>query len=252
MPGLSEEEKARRALNRRRKAAVEAEERAIRDEDRQREWREKGMLLTYAEMRAGVPCRGCGLPILDGLGSQPPLMKMTESERQEYEIGEAEFRSRHADCHAFRWTVSGSRTQHCGYCCPPHPLSDQQIDHLAKLFRGFGTPNPAELDTWRLSLTCEHIADVTQHSSNTTFSRSVVRCEQCGQTRGIVDAEKLPPTETRRIAEERRLVTAVTQARENLDRHERQVASARRRVQKLERDLQNSRGDSATTEMGSG
>jgi hypothetical protein len=138
MAKLSEEEKARRAANRRRKAALAAEENAIRHENKQREWAANGTRLTRAELEAGVHCRGCGPPVIDGLGDLPPLQTMTDAEREAYEAAEADFRRRHADCHAIRWSVSGSRTAHCGFCCPPPPLSEQQLEAIAKLLVGVG------------------------------------------------------------------------------------------------------------------
>lgn len=154
---LSEEEKESRAVNRRRKAALTAEADAIRREDKQREWAENGTRLTRAELEAGVACRGCGLPTIDGLGDRPALMKMTDEEQLEREAAEAAFTARHPNCHASRWTMSGSRTTHCGYCCPPPPLSKKQMESIQSIFKNAGRPDPAELDTWRLSLTCEHL-----------------------------------------------------------------------------------------------
>jgi len=233
---LSDEEKARRALTRRRKAAVEAEQRASRVEARQREWREKGMRLTYAEAVAGEPCRGCGRPIIDGLGAWPPPQDRTEAERAAAEDAEAEFRRRHRECDAISWTVGGSRAVHCGYCCPPPPLSDATLRRVAAILGNVTRPDPAELDTWRMILTCDHLVEVTMHRTVSQPSMTT-RCEQCAQTRGVVEAEKLPPTEARRLAEERRLAEALADAQRQVDRYDRQAANARRRVQALEQDI---------------
>src|SRR6266540_4762359 len=185
MAKLSEEEKARRAANRRREAALAAEEDAIRQENKRQEWVANGTYLTRAELEDGGHCRGCGLPIIDDLGGLPPLMRMTAQEREAHEAGEADFKRRHAECHAGRWSVSGSRTTHCGFCCPPPPLSEQQIEAIVSIFARAG-PDPAEPDTWRLALTCGHVIDKTQHASNTYWSASTTHCPTCGQTRGIV------------------------------------------------------------------
>ena len=72
----------------------------------------------------------CDLPILDRLGSWPALSQLTPAERVEYDAAAADYRARHGDCHAHRWTMSGSRMQHCGFCCPPPPLSREQIDSV--------------------------------------------------------------------------------------------------------------------------
>ena len=153
MAKRSEEEKSRRVANRRRKAALAAEEDAIRHENKQREWKANGTYLTRAELEAGVHCRGCGLPIIDGLGDEPPLMKMSGEEREAHDTAEADFKRCHPECRALRWSVSGSRTTHCGFCCPPPPLSDKQIEAIAAILTSASRPEPAELDTWRLALT---------------------------------------------------------------------------------------------------
>jgi hypothetical protein len=234
MAKLSDEEKARRAANRRSKAALAAEADAIRHEKKRREWATNGTYLTRAELEAGVHCRGCGLPILDGLGDLPPLMKMTAQELKAHEADEADFRRRHPECHDIRWTVSGSRTLHCRFCCPPPPPSEQQIAAIASLLASTGRPDPAELDTWRLTLTCGHVADQTQHSSNTHWSASTTHCSTCEQTRGIVTSQKLPPTPVRHAAEQRHVAMELDEARREYERHQKRADAARGRIDKLE------------------
>lgn len=118
MAKLTEEQRAQRATARRRSAALAAEEDALRQERKRQEWDDNGTPLTRDEMEAGVPCRGCGQPIIDGLGDWPPLMKLTEQEKREYDAAQADFAARHKDCRGYRWSMSGSRALHCGYCCP--------------------------------------------------------------------------------------------------------------------------------------
>ena len=36
-------------------------------------------------MEAGEPCRGCGQPLLDGMGDWPPLLRLTPEQRAEYD-----------------------------------------------------------------------------------------------------------------------------------------------------------------------
>lgn len=74
---LSDEETARRAQERCRREAIEAERDAIRFETRRREWAENGTYLTAEEVEAGVACRGCGFPVNDGLGAGVPPVRMT-------------------------------------------------------------------------------------------------------------------------------------------------------------------------------
>lgn len=98
--------------------------------------------MTRAEIEAGVHCRGCGLPVIDRLGSWPPLLHMDNEQRAEYEVAQADCRKRHADCRSHRWSVQGSKTTHCGFCCPPPPPSEDQIAKVATLFANFRPKDP--------------------------------------------------------------------------------------------------------------
>lgn len=237
MAKLSEEEKAKRAERRRRAAALAAEETASRDEAKQREWVANGAYLSREELEAGVHCRGCELPIIDGLGDWPPLMKMDENQRLEYESAVTDFRARHSDCHASRWSMSGSRATHCSFCCPPPPLSAKQVERIVAIFASTRRKNPAELDTWRLTLTCDHAVDKTQHVSNTYWSSQVTDCPTCQCLRGIITAERLPLNQARRHAEHRRLTIELERASSEHERHSKKAEAIRRRIVKIEQQL---------------
>ncbi len=196
MAKLTDEQKAQRAAGRRRTEALAAEAEHERREAKHKQWRETGAYLTREELEAGEACRGCGLPVMDRLGDWPWSKDRTPEVQFAYDAAEADFRARHPDCHAGRWSLSGSRSVHCFNCCPPHPMSQSQIDHIAAILRGH-KPNPAELDTWRLTPTCEHTVDRTAHQSNQSWTCRVVECPTCGRHRGVVEAEKLEPTESR-------------------------------------------------------
>jgi hypothetical protein len=117
----ADEQREQRAHARARRAAVAAEEEDRRLAERREQWERDGIYLSRAELEAGEHCRGCGLPILDGLGDWYPLNQLTPEQRAEYEQANAAFRERHRDCRSHRWSLSGHRTEHCGYCCPaPH------------------------------------------------------------------------------------------------------------------------------------
>ena len=47
---------------------------------------------------------------------------------------EARFDADHGEHHAGRWSMEGSGYLHCFDCCPPHPLSQTQIDAIAAIF----------------------------------------------------------------------------------------------------------------------
>lgn len=234
---LSEEERERRAANRRHKQALQAESDALRDEEKRHEWIANGMYLTRAELEAGAHCRGCGLPVIDGLGDRPALTKMGDDERRLYDAQQAEFRIRHPDCRAHHWSMAGSHAEHCGFCCPPPPLSINQIEHIRTIFEQAGQPNPDDLDVWRLTLTCGHFSERSQHRSNTHWSGSTTRCPSCDQTRGIVTAESLSPSLARRMAEEQRVAAALDVARREFEKLKKKADAAQRRLARLEVEL---------------
>jgi hypothetical protein len=89
--------------------------------------------LTWEEYHSGEHCRGCGEPFVGEVpwsGSGKGTMHYTKEERARADADEARFKARHEDCHAVRHHVSGSLTTHCGRCCPPPPLSPEQISRL--------------------------------------------------------------------------------------------------------------------------
>lgn len=231
---ISEDEKERRALARRTKSALAAEADAHRQEAKRQRWAKEGTRLTRAELEAGVCCRGCGLPIIDELGDSPPLMLLTDEERTERENVNRAFASRHPDCKSIRWSMSGSRTTHCGECCPPPPLGDQQIEAFARLLRSVLDINPVELDAWRLTLTCAHRVERAVHRTNRSWTSLTSHCPECRQTRGIVTSEKLPHSFQRRAAERARLDHEIEQTTHELARHEKKIAPIRRRLDALE------------------
>jgi hypothetical protein len=237
MAKLSEEEKARRAMNRRRHAALLAEEEDARQTLKRREWVANGTYLSREELEARVPCGGCGQPIIDGLGQWPPLMKLDDEHKRDHEAAEAAFNSRHLDCHASRWGMAGSRTTHCSFCCPPPPMREGQIQKIKAILTSLPRPDPADLDTWTLTLTCDHVVEKTQHSSNRSWHRSVEHCPTCDRTRGIVTKERLLNGSVRQVAEHDQAQEELTHARQERDRLHSEAEAARRKVRRLERQF---------------
>lgn len=187
MAEISEEQRALRALKRQRTRALAAETERERFEARHREWAVNGTQLTREELEAGKPCRGCGLPIIDGRGSWPALLELGPEERAEYEVAEAGHRARHVDCRASRWSVAGSHATHCSDCCPPPPLSDAQVARLASVLSQ--KVDPQDLASWRLVLTCDHVTEQTQHRTHDRWTSSVIECAVCQRHRGVVTAD---------------------------------------------------------------
>lgn len=238
MANPSNDEKERRALARRTKSALAAETEAHRQEAKRRRWADEGSRLTRAELEAGVCCRGCGLPVIDELGDWPPLMLLTDEEQTERENANRAFASRHPDCSSLRWSMSGSRATHCGECCPPPPLGDQQIEALARLLRSASVIEPNELDTWRLTLTCTHTVERTLHRTHLSWTSPTSLCPECTQTRGVVTSEKLPHSSQRRAMERARLDSEIEQMTHELTRQQQKIATIRRRLDDLETERQ--------------
>jgi hypothetical protein len=231
---LSEEENQRSALARRTKSALAAEADAHRQEVKRRQCAEEGSYLTREELEAGAPCRGCGLAIIDELGAWPPLMLLTYEERTERERMNKAFTDRHPDCRSVRWSMSGSRTTHCGECCPPPPLGDRQIEAIARLLQSAAATDPSDLDPWRLTLTCTHAVDRTQHRTNHSWTSSTVHCPDCSQTRGVVVSEKMPHSSQRHAAERARLDREIERTTRVLEQARKKTATVQHHLEQLE------------------
>jgi hypothetical protein len=228
---LTEAQKAERAAKRQITKALKEEARAHRDEARRQEWRDKDMYLTRAQAFAGEPCRGCGLPVIDNLGSWPGTMYLTPEERVEYDAAEARYREMHPDCDAHRWSMAGSRATHCGYCCPPIPMSREQAEDIGRLLASFGKPREEELDIWQRTLTCGHVVKQSVHHTNHGPSFSTQWCPACEVTRGVVSSEKTIEAATR-IAEAKR------KREDQVKRAEREVAKAEKAAREAKRKLE--------------
>jgi hypothetical protein len=184
-----------RALKCARARAEQAERDARRMRDQRRRREEEGTYLTRAEFEAGVPCRGCGEPWLDGLGSWPPLLKMTPEQRADHDREEERYRARHGECRARRESGADSRTWHCGYCCPPPPLSVEQVEGLRQLMSSWPEPNQASLVVWELTHTCGHTVRRRQHQDHKEWNLySAYECQECGgEIRGVISAVRIGP-----------------------------------------------------------
>lgn len=230
---LTEEQKQSRAETRQRNEALRAEADALRHEAKRLEWHEKEMFLTRDQAAAGEPCRACGLPVIDGLGSWPPRMHLTEQEHVDYDAAEAKFKQLHPDCHAHRWSMEGSRSTHCGLCCPPLPLSPSQIETVSRILQGH-VRREEELDVWALSLTCGHRVEREVHYTNRYCSGSIVPCGECGVTRGVVKSARILGAADRRVELDRRRETEVRRAASELAKAEKAVTEAKRKLAVLQ------------------
>ncbi|MBC6463343.1 hypothetical protein [Actinomadura sp. HBU206391] len=240
MAKLTEEQRKARALARAKREALAAEEEDRREREKRAQWRRDGTYMTREELEAGVPCRGCGEPIIDGLGSFPGTMYLTPEQKVEYEKEEARYRQRHGDCKAHRWTMGGSRTHHCGFCCPPPPLSQRQIEAISKIL----VPAVArrttkdDLDDWDLTLTCDHVVRVQAHRSNRHYSARVLDCPECNDRRGVVTQQRIGPSGDRAGQVERERLTAeIKSAEEKLRRQRRAMEKTEEAIRALSDQL---------------
>lgn len=240
MGKLTEEQRQKRARARARREALQAEEDDRRRQEKREEWEREGTYLSRDEFEAGHPCRGCSEPILDRRGDNPPLLRMTPEEKAEHDAEDARYKERHGECRAVRWTVHGSRTQHCGHCCPSPPLSERQRKAIVGILLSHKT-DKRELDDWDLTLTCEHTVRETQHRDNQRYSASVVQCPACGQRRGVVEAVHVGPTEDPEGEIQRERFTAELQETQaKLERQRKAMAKTERHVAELTGKLEES------------
>ena len=233
---LTEEQKNARAEKRLLTNALKQEARAHRDEARRRQWREQEMYLTREQAAAGELCRGCGLPVIDNLGSWPGTMHLSPEERIEYDADQARYREMHPGCDAHRWSMQGSRATHCGFCCPPIPFSPAQYENLQRILAGVSDRREEELDVWERTLTCGHRVEQTVHHTNQGPSFSTQWCPDCEMTRGVVKSEKIVEAEAR-MAEARR------KREDKIARAEREVAKAEKAVVEANRKLDRARSE---------
>ncbi|THV43069.1 hypothetical protein [Glycomyces buryatensis] len=240
MGKLTEEEKASRALARRRKEALYFEDLRRQDQQKRRGWEENGTFLSWEEYEAGKPCRGCGLPLKDGLGELPFPAYRTEEQHAEFAAAEAEFQSRHPDCESRGWDAPGARTLHCHKCGPPVPMSPLSPETRQRVVEILSTAlkrDPSELDSWELTLTCDHTIERSADPSYSFSSCSVEPCDECQEYRGVVTAIRLPPDSARHRRETQRLTSEIEIARADLERVQKRAAAAGRKLARLENEL---------------
>jgi hypothetical protein len=184
-----------RASARARRTAEDAEQQELRRRAKREQWTREGMYLTRDEFEAGEPCRGCGQALLDDLPELPGYeLGRTPEQQSEWDQERAAFTERHPDCHAGIWSMQGSRTLHCFLCCPPVPLSDEQIEGLRRLVGG-PPPHPSSLNVWELSLTCGHTSRRRQHRDMQRAAWGTDDCATCGVVRGVIIATLIGPAD---------------------------------------------------------
>lgn len=181
MAKLTEEQRQQRAQAKIRAAAQDAESRAGRRAARDRLWEKAGTRLSRAEFEEGVPCRGCGEPLL-GSGEEPAV---ADDEQRDA------FLERHGECGEGHWSVEGSKILHCSWCCPPPPMSLGQRTTITRLLYGNKTSEQSrQYDEWELVLTCGH-AVRRRWNQDKEWSEKVQPCPICRVPRGVISSRKV-------------------------------------------------------------
>ncbi len=88
--------------------------------------------LTWEELVAGHPCKGCGRPVF-GSFEHKPTMQRTPDEAALHDAEEAAFLALHPDCRTTRWTYGSTGLTHCSACCPPPPFGPAQSERIARI-----------------------------------------------------------------------------------------------------------------------
>jgi len=234
---LTEKQKAERAQKSRMTNALKEEARAHRDDARRQEWREKGMYLTHEQAATGEACRGCRMPVIDNLGNWPGTMYLTDEQRVIYDADQERYREMHPDCDAHRWSMAGSRAMHCGYCCPPTPMSREQAESIQRILATVSERREEDLDIWARTLTCGHRGEQSVHHTNREPSVSTQWCPECEVTRGVVSSENVVEAAARMAEVNRRRHDKIAHAERELKNAEKVAADAREKLAELQAEL---------------
>ncbi|XVU27063.1 hypothetical protein ACQPZJ_08490 [Actinoplanes sp. CA-054009] len=62
-------------------------------------------------------------------------MYLTDEEQAARAAAAQAFKERHPYCHAGQWGMANGRVTHCNRCCPPPPLSPEQIRRISQIFQ---------------------------------------------------------------------------------------------------------------------
>ncbi|MGW7082220.1 hypothetical protein ACWGH2_01810 [Streptomyces sp. NPDC054871] len=120
------------------------------------------------------------------------------------------------------------------------------MEKLAKLFASWPAreERKKDLDTWDLTLRCDHVVPHIQHREHSYVSTRVVDCPECGERRGVVSSERVGPayrddgaTHERAAADRERLVRELAIAEAKLARQQKNAAATQRRIGELQEDL---------------
>jgi len=112
-------------------------------------------------------------------------MYLTDEQRVVYDADQQRYRKMHPDCDSHRWSMARSRATHCGFCCPPIPMSPEQHESIQRILSG-SVRREDEVDIWERRLTCGHTVQQSVHHTNPEPSFLTHWCPECELTRGVV------------------------------------------------------------------
>ncbi|MEU3508549.1 hypothetical protein ABZ733_11585 [Streptomyces longwoodensis] len=120
------------------------------------------------------------------------------------------------------------------------------MEKLANLFASWPSreERKKDLDTWDLTLRCDHVVPHIQHREHSYVSTRVVDCPECGERRGVVSSERVGPAyrddgtiRERAAADRERLARQLAAAEAKLTRQQKNAAATQRRIAELQEEL---------------
>lgn len=166
-------------------------------------------------------------------GDWPGTMYLTDEQRVIYDADQQRYRDMHPDCNSHRWSMAGSRATHCGFCCPPIPMSPEQYERIQRILSG-SVRREEELDIWERTLTCGHTVQQSVHHTNREPSFSTQWCPECELTRGVVESEKIVEAAARMAEAKRKQADEVARAERELKKAEKAATDARKKLSELQ------------------
>jgi hypothetical protein len=188
------------------------------------------MYLAREQAAGGEACRGCGLPVIDNLGSWSGTMYLTDEQRVIYDADQKRYREMNPNCNVHRRSIAGSRATHCGYCCPPILMSREQAERIQRIFATVPERREEELDIWARALTCGHKVEQSVHHSSRKPNFLTQWCPECEITRGVVSSEKVVEAAVRMAEVTRRCDDKIARAEREVKEAEEAVSAARKKL----------------------
>lgn len=158
---------------------------------------------------------------------------MSDDERIDYDAAQARFSELHPDCDSHRWSMAGSRTTHCGSCCPLLPIPERHLENLRRLLASLPPRREDDLVVWARTLTCGHSVEVSVHHSHSGPSVSTERCPECALTRGVVSSEKVTTATSRGADARHQRAEEGAQAEREVAKAEKVARGAKRKLDAL-------------------